>query len=148
MIALARVEETRAFGAALADALAVGDVVALNGDLGAGKTSLARGMIGALGFDGDVVSPTFPIIQIYDSPAMRLPLWHVDLYRIEDPAEIDELALDDAREEAALVIEWPERLGARLWTESLILRLEVAIGGGRVLTASVPPAWERRWPFR
>lgn len=148
MISLASVEDTRAFGATLADALAVGDVIALNGDLGAGKTSLARGMIAALGFDGDVVSPTFPIVQIYDSQAMRLPLWHVDLYRIENPAEIDELALDDAREEAALVIEWPERLGGRLWAESLILRLEVRLGGGRVLTASVPPAWESRWPLR
>jgi tRNA threonylcarbamoyladenosine biosynthesis protein TsaE len=148
MISLASVEDSRAFGATLADALEVGDVIALNGDLGAGKTTLARGIISALGFDGDVVSPTFPIVQIYDSPAMRLPLWHVDLYRIEDPSEIDELALDDAREEAALVIEWPERLGTGLWAESLIIRLEVAIGGGRVLTASVPPAWESRWPFR
>lgn len=137
---------TEQLGAALAPALRTGDVVALFGDLGAGKTTFTRGLLRGLGFDGDVASPTFPIIQPYEVPDVRVPLWHIDLYRIEEPAELEELALDEGRADAALVIEWPERLGALLWSDSLILRLTVATGGGRALTAQVPAAWEGRWP--
>lgn len=139
---------TAALGHALAQQLRVGDVVALFGDLGAGKTTLSRGILRGLGFAGDVASPTFPIVTLYEESAMRLPLWHVDLYRIENPAEIEELALDEARADAALVIEWPERLGAALWADALRLHLSVAGEGVRALTADVPPAWEGRWPPR
>lgn len=139
---------TGRLGQALARSLRVGDVVALFGDLGAGKTTLARGLLRGLGFEGDVASPTFPIVQVYDAPGMRLPLWHVDLYRIEDQDELPELALDEARDEAALIIEWPERLGGALWPDSLRLRLEESPDGARSLTAQVPPAWEGRWPPR
>lgn len=139
---------TERLGQALARSLRVGDVVALFGDLGAGKTTLARGLLRGLGFEGDVASPTFPIVQVYDMPGMRLPLWHVDLYRIEDREELPELALDEARDEAALIIEWPERLGGTLWPDSLRLHLEERGGGARCLTAQVPPAWEGRWPPR
>jgi tRNA threonylcarbamoyladenosine biosynthesis protein TsaE len=145
---LASVQETEAAGEALARALEVGDVIALSGELGAGKTTLARGLAHALGFAGEVSSPTFPIVQVYDEPEMRLPLWHVDLYRIEDTAALAELGLDEAREHAALVIEWPERLGAQLWRDSLRLEIHHADSGIRVLTASVPPAWEGRCPVR
>lgn len=140
--------ETEAFGARLAAVLHAGDVVALSGDLGAGKTTLARGLLRGLGFDGDVASPTFPLVITYEPPETRLPLWHVDLYRIEDKDEIEELALGEARLEAALVIEWPERLGGGLWADSLRLRIEAAEEGGRALTAEVPPAWGERWPPR
>jgi tRNA threonylcarbamoyladenosine biosynthesis protein TsaE len=140
--------ETEALGARIASLLRPGDVVALYGDLGAGKTTLARGILRGLGFDGDVASPTFPIVIAYDPPDTRLPLAHVDLYRIEDPDEIEELALDDALEDGALVVEWPERLGARLWPHALKLRLEADGEGGRALTAQVPPAWGERWPPR
>ena len=146
MIALAAPDETEALGMRLAARLGAGDVIALFGDLGAGKTTLARGVLKGLGFEGDVASPTFPIVQSYEPPEVRLPLWHVDLYRIENPEEIEELALDEAREAGALVVEWPERLGGRLWPQSLRLELAVAEGGGRVLTAHVPPAWDARWP--
>jgi tRNA threonylcarbamoyladenosine biosynthesis protein TsaE len=142
---LATPEATEAFGGALARALRAGDVIALHGDLGAGKTTLARGLLRALGFEGDVASPTFPIVQPYDD--IDPPVWHVDLYRIEDPSELEELALDEARGHAALVIEWPERLGARLWPDALHLRLDAAPAGARALTALVPPAWEARWPL-
>lgn len=145
MILLEDVAATEGVGRSLGAALRPGDVVALHGALGAGKTTLARGLLRGLGFQGDVASPTFPIVQVYEPPDVRLPLWHVDLYRIEDPDEIEELALGDARLDAALVIEWPERL-PRLWPEALILRLSVASEGARGLTADVPPAWERRWP--
>ncbi|HEV2748814.1 MAG TPA: tRNA (adenosine(37)-N6)-threonylcarbamoyltransferase complex ATPase subunit type 1 TsaE [Allosphingosinicella sp.] len=145
---LASAEATEQLGRRTAAALRVGDVVALFGELGAGKTTFARGLVHGLGFGGDVASPTFPIIQVYEPPDVRLPLWHVDLYRITDWAELDELGLEDGRADAALAIEWPERLGARLWSDSLDLHLAVGPGQGRALTAKVPPAWEGRWPPR
>lgn len=145
---LADADATEQLGGALAPALRPGDVIALFGTLGVGKTTLTRGLLHGLGFEGDVASPTFPIVQVYEEAGLRLPLWHVDLYRIENPAEIEELALDEARGHAALVIEWPERLGALLWPDALRLHLSVAEGGARALTANVPPAWEDRWPPR
>lgn len=138
---------TEAFGRRLAATLRVGDVVALSGTLGAGKTTLARGVLEGLGHQGEVASPSFPIVLTYAPPEVRLPLWHVDLYRIEHPSELDELGLDEAMGEAAMLIEWPERLPS-LWPETLRLTLHRASDGGRVLTASVPPAWGGRWPPR
>ena len=139
-------EATEALGRALAARLRPGDVVALYGDLGAGKTTLARGILRGLGFEGDVASPTFPIVLPYEQ--IDLPVWHVDLYRIEDPAEIDELALDEALADGVLLIEWPERLGARLWPQTLKLTLARDGSGARALTADVPAAWGGRWPPR
>lgn len=144
VIALPTPEATEELGAAISANLWPGDVIALFGDLGAGKTTLTRGLLRGLGFEGDVASPTFPIVQPYEE--LRVPVWHVDLYRIEDAGEVDELALDEARQDAALVIEWPERLGRRLWPEALRLSLEVGRAGSRSLTAIVPPAWGGRWP--
>jgi tRNA threonylcarbamoyladenosine biosynthesis protein TsaE len=140
------VEATEALGRSLGGLLRPGDVVALYGDLGAGKTSLARGVLRGLGFEGDVASPTFPIVLPYEQ--LRVPVWHVDLYRIEDPAEIGELGLDEALEDAALLIEWPERLGAALWPEALKLSLARDGEGARALTAEGPAAWGGRWPPR
>jgi len=137
----------QAFGARLAAVLRAGDVVALSGPLGAGKTSIARGVLAALGLDGEAPSPSFAIVQPYDPPEVSLPVLHVDLYRIEDAAEADELGLDDARDEAALLVEWPERLPDSHWHDALWLTLAFADGGGRILTARVPQAWERRWPL-
>ena len=138
---------TEAFGAALAPLLRAGDVVALFGGLGAGKTTLCRGILGGLGFSGDVASPTFPIVQAYDPPDVRLRVWHVDLYRIEAPDEIAELGLDEALYDGALLIEWPERL-PQLWPQTLGLTIADAGPAGRSLTARIPAAWERRWPPR
>jgi tRNA threonylcarbamoyladenosine biosynthesis protein TsaE len=98
-------------GAAIAAALRPGDVVALSGGLGAGKTTLARAVIAALGHRGEVPSPTFAILEVYAPPAVRLPLVHADFYRLEDPAEAEELGLDDYRAGAALLAEWPEQAG-------------------------------------
>ena len=144
-ILLADAQATERFGSALAPLLRAGDVVALSGALGAGKTTLARGVLRGLGFGGDVASPTFPIVQAYAPPETRLPLWPVDLYRIEHKAELAELGLEEARDHAAMLIEWPERLPA-LWPDTLGLTLEVEADGGRALTAAVPPAWGKRWP--
>ncbi|HEX8239221.1 MAG TPA: tRNA (adenosine(37)-N6)-threonylcarbamoyltransferase complex ATPase subunit type 1 TsaE [Allosphingosinicella sp.] len=137
--------ETEAFGRRLAAQLRAGDVVALSGDLGAGKTTLARGILAGLGHDGEVASPTFPIVIPYE--ALSVPAWHVDLYRIEDPAEIAELALDEALEDGVLIVEWPERMGGALWPHSLRLGLRREGEGARALTAGVPAAWEGRWPL-
>jgi tRNA threonylcarbamoyladenosine biosynthesis protein TsaE len=145
---LADEEETEALGARIAALIRPGDVLALYGDLGAGKTTLARGILRGLGFEGDVASPTFSIVIAYDPPDTRLPLAHVDLYRIEDPGELEELALDEALADGALVIEWPERMGPALWREALRIRIERTETGGRALTAEVPPAWGERWPPR
>ena len=146
-IRLPDAEATEAFGASLAPLLRAGDVVALFGTLGAGKTTLARGLLRGLGHRGDVASPTFPIVQAYAPPDVSIPLWHVDLYRIERPEELEEIGLDEAREDAALLIEWPERLPA-LWPDALRLTLAIEPDGGRALTALVPPAWGARWPPR
>ena len=139
-------EETEALGRRLASKLQPGDVAALFGDLGAGKTTLARGVLAGLGHDGEVASPTFPIVIPYET--LRLPVWHVDLYRLDDPSEIDELALDEALQDGALLLEWPERMGPALWPHSLRLTLRRQGEGARALTAGVPAAWEARWPPR
>lgn len=99
------------FGARIASHLRAGDVVALSGGLGAGKTTLSRAILAALGHGGDVPSPTFTIIEVYDAPAMRLPVVHADFYRLDDPAEAAELGLDDYREGAVLLAEWPDHAG-------------------------------------
>jgi tRNA threonylcarbamoyladenosine biosynthesis protein TsaE len=143
---LAGPDSTEAIGRRLASQLRAGDVVALFGDLGAGKTTLARGILAGLGHDGEVASPTFPIVIPYET--LGLPVWHVDLYRIEDPGEIEELALGEALEDGALIVEWPERMGGALWTHSLRLTLRREGEGARALTAGVPAAWEARWPPR
>ena len=102
-------EETAAVGRELAPTLAAGDVLLLYGDLGAGKTAFVRGLAEGLGVSRDEVSsPTFTLIQEYRGG--RLTLFHVDLYRIEDPREFDELGLDEIAEDGVLAIEWAERL--------------------------------------
>jgi tRNA threonylcarbamoyladenosine biosynthesis protein TsaE len=137
--------ETAALGAALARVARAGDVIALSGPLGVGKTALARGFLAGSGHEGEVPSPSFAIVQPYED--VEPPVWHVDLYRIEDPAEIEELGLDSASD-AILLVEWPERAGADLWREALTLSLEFQQNGDRILTAKVPPSWEGRWPPR
>lgn len=99
------------FGRAIADVLRPGDVVALTGGLGAGKTTLARAIIAGLGHEGEVPSPSFAIIEAYYPPALRLPLIHADFYRLARPEEAEEIGLDDYREGAALVAEWPDHAG-------------------------------------
>lgn len=140
---------TEAFGRALGTLLAPGDVVAISGPLGAGKTVLARGLLAGAGHGGEVASPTFPIVLPYDGPGMRLPVLHADLYRVERPDELDELGLDDALLDGALVVEWPERAGLEPWPQALRLELEPdgePGGNHRRLTVRVPPSWSPRWP--
>lgn len=135
-----------AFGRKLSKALQVGDVVTLSGPLSAGKTTLVRGLLKALGHKGEVPSPSFAIVQPYES--LRVPVWHVDLYRIEDPSDLNELGLEDIREDGVLIVEWPEHANEAMWPEALALSLNVVEDGARALTAKVPAAWEGRWPLQ
>ena len=136
---------TAEIGAMLARQARAGDAILLSGPLGVGKTALVRGLIAALGHAGEVPSPSFAIVQPYED--LEPAVWHVDLYRIEDASEIDELGLD-AASGAVLLVEWPERAGDGAWPSALRLSLDFADNGARRLTAKVPPAWEGRWPPR
>lgn len=117
--------------------MVTGDVVALTGDLGAGKSALSRAAIRAVLGDPDaeVPSPTFTLIQIYEADA--LDLWHVDLYRLEGEADAVELGLDEAFATAACLIEWPDRLGQSLPKDALSIEIRHK-GEGReaILTGS------------
>ena len=143
---LANLAATEAVGASLAAVARPGDVILLDGPLGAGKTSLARGFLAALGLAGEAPSPSFAIVQPYAPPEVRVPVLHVDLYRIDDPAEIEELGLDDALFDSVLLVEWPDRAGPDRWPGALRLTLEPTPDGARRLTWEAPAAWERRWP--
>jgi hypothetical protein len=132
---------TARLGETIAMMLRPGDLVALSGDLGAGKTTLARALLRAVsGLPGlEVPSPTFTLVQPYAGPPFRFPVTHVDLYRVADPTELDELGLDDAVAEGALIVEWPERGGDRLTGARIDLALAHA-GEGRVAALSSPDA--------
>ena len=128
-VSLASPAQMQAFAARLAPFAEPGDVLALAGDLGSGKTTFARGFIKALFVahrlpPEDVPSPTFTLIQEYPLPGFTL--YHVDLYRIETEAELHELGLDDAFAEGVSLIEWPDRLGSMLPAN----RLEIAFRQG------------------
>lgn len=143
---LADAQATEALGASLAAAVRPGDVIALSGPLGAGKTSVARGLLRALGLAGEAPSPSFAIVQPYAPPELRIPVLHVDLYRLNDPAEVEELGLEEALVDSVLVVEWPERAGAGAWPDALRLALSIEADGARGLTWKRSAAWERRWP--
>lgn len=141
---LAGPQASESFGARLAELVRPGDVVTLSGLLGAGKTSIARGLLAALGLQGEAPSPSFAIVQPYAPPEVRMPVLHIDLYRIDDSHEIAELGLDDAAGDSVLLIEWPERAPG-WWPDALPLVLEMLPDGTRRLTADVPAGWKDRW---
>lgn len=133
-----------AFGKRIAARLRAGDVVALNGGLGAGKTTLARSIIAALGHVGEVPSPTFTIIETYD--ALNPPLVHADFYRLDDPAEAEELGLDDYRDGAALIAEWPDHAGGFAHEAGcLSITIEI-VGEGRQAIVEPGSDWVERLP--
>lgn len=122
---------TRALGAQLASYLRAGDVVLLRGDLGAGKTSLARGALEALADAEEVPSPTYTLVQTYT--AKSFDVWHFDLYRLEDPADVWELGIEEAVEEGVSLIEWPERIESLLTGNELNIAIEFADHGRRAI---------------
>ena len=123
---------TEQLGAGLAARLKPGDVIGLKGDLGTGKTTLARAIIRAAMNDPNLIvpSPTFTLVETYDTPLG--PYWHFDLYRLETPEQVYELGWEEALAEGVVLVEWPERLGALL-PEHLSVTLEVEGDGRRAL---------------
>jgi tRNA threonylcarbamoyladenosine biosynthesis protein TsaE len=144
---LADDDATAALGARIGAVARAGDVVALHGDLGAGKTTLARALIRHLvGAETEAPSPTFTLVQTYSAP--DFPIWHFDLYRLEHPGEARELGLEEAVDGLAL-IEWPERLGAYLPAQRLEVQLSYD-GAGRIARLVDFDDWSARidgdWP--
>jgi tRNA threonylcarbamoyladenosine biosynthesis protein TsaE len=124
--------ETEALGMRLAALARPGDCILLDGPVGAGKSHLARAFIRArLGFDEDVPSPSFTLVQVYEADGVDI--WHVDLYRLSHPDEVWELGLDDAFSRAICLIEWPDRLGGHQPPGALRLRLDPAGEGRRAI---------------
>ncbi|HEX4712706.1 tRNA (adenosine(37)-N6)-threonylcarbamoyltransferase complex ATPase subunit type 1 TsaE [Phenylobacterium sp.] len=138
---------TARLGATIAARLQAGDTVCLSGPLGAGKSTLARALIRALTTpDEEVPSPSFTLVQFYEG--LRLKIAHFDLYRLSNPDEAYEIGLDEALDEGAAVIEWPERLQGRLPASRL--DVEIALiggleeGAGRRVRLTPHGAWEGR----
>jgi len=134
---------TDRFGVRLGRLLRTGDVVALEGTLGAGKSSLARAAIRERLEDpgADVPSPTFTLVQTYETA--ELEIWHVDLYRLDDAADAEELGLSEAFVHAASLIEWPDRIGDALPDNSLRLTIDI-VGEGRRISIAAPEIWQDR----
>ena len=144
---LASAEATEALGAQLATALAghAGAVVYLQGDLGAGKTTLARGLLRACGVSGAIRSPTYTLVEPYDTS--RGSLLHMDLYRLVDPLELHNLGLADHPPQRSLwLVEWPQRGGLLLPPADLELWLQPAAGGRQARLQAregFAPAWDK-----
>jgi len=133
---------TGRLGARIAASLRRGGTVALEGDLGAGKTTLARAILQSLGVKESVPSPTFTLVQVYETK--QFPVRHYDFYRIERPTEIEELGLDEALTEGAALIEWPERAGSLLPDDALHVALSIRDDNTRRAILSGPPEWLAR----
>ncbi|QIQ86267.1 tRNA (adenosine(37)-N6)-threonylcarbamoyltransferase complex ATPase subunit type 1 TsaE [Erythrobacter sp.] len=133
-------------GERIARVLRAGDVIALSGGLGAGKTTLARAILASLGHEGEVPSPTFTIVETYDAPPLAVPVAHADFYRIDDPSELAEIGLDDYREGAALIAEWPANAGGFDHEPACLSILLETEDSGRVATVKAGRDWLGRMP--
>ncbi|MDE1900553.1 MAG: tRNA (adenosine(37)-N6)-threonylcarbamoyltransferase complex ATPase subunit type 1 TsaE [Alphaproteobacteria bacterium] len=120
---------TQGLASRLAPLLRAGDMLALYGDLGAGKTAFARALLGAMGVAGEVPSPTFTLVQHYDAPHMRIA--HYDLYRLQSADELDELGWGDALVDDVVIVEWPQRAAGRLPADRLDINFSVDADGAR-----------------
>lgn len=143
-IALPDEAATARLGVALAAILRDGEAICLEGPLGAGKSTLARALVRALTTsDEDVPSPTFTLVQFYEGPTF--PLAHFDLYRLTSPDEAFEIGLDEALDDGAVLIEWPQRLEGRLPPDRLDIEISLE-DGGETRRARLTPhgAWKGR----
>lgn len=120
---------TQALAAKIAATLRKGDIVALSGDLGAGKTEFARALLRSLGVTGDVPSPTFTLLQTYECGDLLIS--HFDLYRLQGPEELEEIGWQDALADGVVIVEWPERAGPYLPPKKLALHFDMDAAGIR-----------------
>ncbi len=140
-------EETMDFGRALGRALRAGDLVLLAGPLGAGKTTLTRGIADGLGVGGRVSSPTFVLARVHPAGAAGVPLVHVDAYRLGgDLSQLDDLDLDTDLERSAIVVEWGEGSAERLSDDYLVVRLDRREDDFREITLEPHGTWADRVP--
>lgn len=123
----------------IAPHLRKGDTIALEGDLGAGKTTLARAILRAVGVQDEVPSPSFTLVQEYEAGGLKVA--HCDLYRIETPDELDEMGIEEAVRDGVVLIEWPERAGSRLPADALRICIEIVGENERRITLSGPARW-------
>ncbi|OYY68824.1 MAG: tRNA (adenosine(37)-N6)-threonylcarbamoyltransferase complex ATPase subunit type 1 TsaE [Sphingomonadales bacterium 28-55-16] len=126
--------DMRAFGKKLAQDLKQSDWVAINGPLGAGKTVLCAGILAGLGFAGEVASPSYAIVHSYEPPDVSIAVAHVDLYRLDNVDELDELGLADERSDRITLVEWAERFGPAYVVPSHIIDIVPQADGSRILT--------------
>ncbi|TCK99792.1 tRNA threonylcarbamoyladenosine biosynthesis protein TsaE [Shimia isoporae] len=142
-ISLSSADETAALAVRLGAHLKPGDVVLLEGDIGAGKTHFARSMIQSLlDVVEDVPSPTFTLVQVYETTECEI--WHADLYRLTSPDEVVELGLVDAFDEAICLVEWPDRLAELKPEDALTVQFQLGHEAGtRLLNLFSPsPRWK------
>jgi len=132
-------EETRRLGDRMGELLREGDVLLLSGELGAGKTVFVQGIARGLGFDSSVSSKSFVLLGEYPG---RVKLYHADLYRLEDPDQVAQLALDEISSDGVLVVEWPERAGDRVLPEEH-LRVDFEVTGENSRTLRVSAEGQR-----
>ena len=145
-LTLADLAATKRLGLFMAERLMVGDVLALKGELGAGKSELARAIIQQICLkETDIPSPTFTLVQTYESDS-KVPLWHFDLYRLAEPDDVFELGIEEAFIEAICLIEWPERLAGCLPDRTLTIEInyDASANSGRRVTLRGNPAWQNR----
>jgi tRNA threonylcarbamoyladenosine biosynthesis protein TsaE len=146
-------DDTRAAGEAIAPLLRAGDALALTGELGAGKTTFAQGLARGLGFDGRVVSPTFTLVREYSG---RLPIHHVDVYRLDRVQDVLDLGMDDvAAEGGVLLVEWGDVVEALLPPVHMVVTLRLAddndggeaaqVDAREVAFDGVGDSWRARW---
>ncbi len=138
-------EDTRAVGEAVASLLRPGDAVALTGELGAGKTTFVRGAARGLGFDGNVASPTFTLVREYRG---RLPVYHVDVYRLERVQDVLDLGLDEMiAEGGVLFVEWGDAVEGLLPDDHLLIELTVPgeDEARRLELTGMGRSWATRW---
>ncbi|MGE4351386.1 MAG: tRNA (adenosine(37)-N6)-threonylcarbamoyltransferase complex ATPase subunit type 1 TsaE [Bdellovibrionales bacterium] len=141
-LALPDLAATQMFARRLAPLLQAGDVLLLQGDLGVGKTAFARFLLQALGVRGEVPSPTFTLVQSYETS--RFAVSHFDLYRLKTPEEIEEIGFDEACGDGLVLVEWPEKAARYMPSSALTLSFSLGEGAGRVVQWTPSPVWAAR----